>query len=64
MTKKTQSKTITVVQTGSTTKIGDSMIGTLKGLGLGKPRTRRVVEDTAAVRGMIHKVRHLVTVEE
>ena len=37
---------------------------TLRGLGLGKIRARRELEDTPAVRGMIYKVRHLVRVEE
>ncbi len=36
---------------------------TLKGLGLNKRHRSRVLEDTACVRGMIYKVRHLVKVE-
>jgi large subunit ribosomal protein L30 len=36
---------------------------TLIGLGLNKIRRSRELEDTSAVRGMIHKVRHLVRVE-
>ena len=36
---------------------------TLIGLGLNKIRRSRELEDTAAVRGMINKVRHLVRVE-
>ncbi len=36
---------------------------TLVGLGLNKLRRSRVLEDTPAVRGMIARVRHLVTVE-
>ena len=35
---------------------------TLIGLGLNKMRRRRTLEDTPAVRGMIHKIRHLVRV--
>lgn len=37
---------------------------TLIGLGLNKLHRQRELEDTPAVRGMIHKVRHLVRVEE
>ena len=37
---------------------------TLVGLGLNKLRSSRELEDTPAVRGMIHKVAHLVKVEE
>jgi large subunit ribosomal protein L30 len=37
---------------------------TLKGLGLRKMNCTRELEDTAAVRGMIRKVNHLVRVEE
>lgn len=37
---------------------------TLVGLGLNKLRRTRELEDTPAVRGMIHKVAHLLRVEE
>jgi large subunit ribosomal protein L30 len=56
-------KKITVVQTGSVTAQKKGMKETLLGLGLGKPHSRRELEDTPAVRGMITKVRHLVCVE-
>ncbi len=36
---------------------------TLIGLGLGKLRRTRELEDTQAVRGMINRVKHLVVVE-
>ena len=36
---------------------------TLKGLGLNKMHRSRELEDTAAVRGMINKVRHLVRID-
>jgi len=36
---------------------------TLVGLGLNKMHRTRVLEDTASVRGMINKVRHLVKSE-
>lgn len=60
----TGKKTLVVVQTGSLTKLKPGMAATLAGLGLGKPRARRELEDTPAVRGMIRKVRHVVRVEE
>ena len=37
---------------------------TLIGLGLNKMHRSRELEDTAAVRGMIAKVKHLIRVEE
>ena len=37
---------------------------TVRALGLGKIRTSVVQEDTPTLRGMIHKVEHLVKVEE
>ncbi len=37
---------------------------TIKGLGLQKLQQTKVLEDTACVRGMINKVRHLVTFKE
>lgn len=39
-------------------------IQTLAGLGLGKLRRTRELEDTPAVRGMLRKVAHLVRVED
>jgi large subunit ribosomal protein L30 len=59
----TANKKITVIQTGSITAQKKGMKETLIGLGLGKPHSRRELEDTPAVRGMIIKVRHLVKVE-
>lgn len=56
-------KTLTVIQTGSTTNQKPGMKETLTGLGLGKQRARRTLEDTPSVRGMIRRVRHLVQVE-
>jgi len=37
---------------------------TLKGLGLKKMNQTRVLKDTSAIRGMVKKVSHLVTIEE
>lgn len=38
--------------------------GTVKALGLTKIRSSVVKEDSPALRGMIHKVEHMVKVEE
>lgn len=37
---------------------------TVKALGLRRIRDSRVHQDTPQIRGMVHKVRHLVSVEE
>ncbi len=55
-------KSVTVEQTGSPIGRRRDQEETLKGLGLNKRHRRRVLEDTPAVRGMIRKVQHLVTV--
>ena len=60
----TAKKTITVIQTGSVTAQKKGMKETLIGLGLGRTNSRRELEDTPSVRGMILKVKHLVRVEE
>jgi large subunit ribosomal protein L30 len=57
-------KTVTVVQTGSPIGRRADQEATLKGLGLNKRHRQRTLEDTAAVRGMINKVKHLVRVVE
>ena len=59
-----EKKLLTVVQTGSPIGRRADQEATLKGLGLNKRHRRRVLEDTPAIRGMIHKVKHLVRVEE
>ncbi|NQU71271.1 MAG: 50S ribosomal protein L30 [Rhodospirillales bacterium] len=56
--------TIKVTQTASPIGRRKDQRATLIGLGLNKIRRSRDLEDTPAVRGMIDKVRHLVTVEE
>lgn len=58
------SSRITVTQIKSGAGRLPSQIATLKGLGLGKLHRSAVLEDTPAVRGMIAKVSHLVTVSE
>lgn len=55
---------VTVEQIGSPIRRPAEQRATLRGLGLDKMHRRRVLEDTPAVRGMIHKVRHLVRVVE
>lgn len=53
-------KTLKVEQIGSPSRRPDIQRQTLIGLGLNKLHRVRELEDTPAVRGMIHKVRHLV----
>ena len=57
-------KTITVEQTGSAIGRPASQRETLKGLGLNRVGRRSSVADTAANRGMIAKVAHLVRLVE
>jgi large subunit ribosomal protein L30 len=56
-------KTLRVTQVASAAGRLADQRQTLTGLGLNKVRRSRELEDTAAVRGMINKVRHLVRVE-
>ena len=57
-------KTIFVTQIGSMFRKKPGMRETLIGLGLGKMRRTRELQDTPEVRGMIRKVHHLVEVKE
>ncbi len=57
-------KTLVVTQTGGTDGKGPKTKETLLGLGLGRIRATRELEDTPSIRGMITRVRHLVSVEE
>ncbi len=57
-------KTVTVTQTGSPIGRHKDQRATLVGLGLNKINKTRKLEDTAAVRGMINKVKHLIRVDE
>jgi large subunit ribosomal protein L30 len=57
-------KTVTVRQIRSANRKPDIQTQTLKGLGLGKIRRTRTLEDTPSVRGMIHAVSHLVEIVE
>lgn len=58
------SKTVTVTQIGSASGQTDRQIATLKGLGLRGRHSSRTLQDTPEVRGMILKVKHLVTVAD
>jgi large subunit ribosomal protein L30 len=60
----TSGKSITVRQIRSANRKPEVQAATLRGLGLGKIRRTRTLEDTPAVRGMIRAVRHLVEVVE
>jgi large subunit ribosomal protein L30 len=56
-------KTVTIIQKGSFSGQKPGVRETLLGLGLGRRHSRRTLEDTPAVRGMISRVRHLIDVE-
>ncbi|MEN0651905.1 MULTISPECIES: 50S ribosomal protein L30 [Hyphobacterium] len=56
--------TIRVRQTGSATRRPDVQRRILTGLGLGRIGKEKELEDTPAIRGMIAKVAHMVTVIE
>jgi len=62
--KKKEPKRIAITQVRS--KIGRPKAHrrTLRALGFTKHQQTRIHEDTAAIRGMVHKVRHLVVVRE
>ncbi|MDP6603751.1 MAG: 50S ribosomal protein L30 [Rhodospirillales bacterium] len=57
-------KTIRVTQVKSAIGRKGDQRATLIGLGLNKINRTRELEDTPSVRGMIKKVRHLISVEE
>ncbi|MBV8914718.1 MAG: 50S ribosomal protein L30 [Acetobacteraceae bacterium] len=57
-------RTLRVTQVRSGLGRKKDQIQTLVGLGLGKLRRTRELEDTPAVRGMINRVKHLVEVED
>ena len=48
----------------STIGFNETQAKTVEGMGLRRLRHTVELPDTPAVRGMIHKVRHLVTVQE
>lgn len=53
-----------VTQTRSTIDSVENHKRTVRALGLKRIRDSRVHQDTPQIRGMVHKVRHLVQVEE
>jgi large subunit ribosomal protein L30 len=57
-------KTVTVRQIRSANRKPEIQAATLRGLGLGKIRRTRTLEDTPSVRGMINAVKHLVEIVE
>jgi large subunit ribosomal protein L30 len=59
-----EQKMVRVTQTGSPIRRRKDQRATLVGLGLNKMHRTRLLEDTPSVRGMIHKVRHMVRVDE
>ena len=61
--KKADAKTVTVTQIGSPIRRTKDQRATLIGLGLNKINRTRELQDTPEVRGMIAKVKHLVSVE-
>ncbi len=61
---KTETKTVTVKQTGSPIRRTKDQRATLAGLGLNKMGRVSTLEDTPSVRGMIAKVHHMVTIVE
>jgi len=59
----TKGDTVKVTLVKSPTGFNRNQGTVVKGLGLRRIRHSVVLKDTADVRGMIHKVRHLVEVE-
>ncbi len=57
-------KQIRITQVVSQIDCLESHKRTIEALGLGRPNRSVVKKDTPQIRGMIKKVRHLVTVEE
>ncbi len=55
---------IKVIQTRSVIDRPKDQKLTIEALGLGRPRWEKTHNDTAQIRGMINKVKHLVKVEE
>lgn len=59
-----ETRRLRVTQTRSANGRKPGQWETLLGLGLGRVGRRRELSDSAAVRGMLRKVAHLVKVEE
>ena len=56
-------KRVTVTLVKSTSGVGKKQAAVVEGLGLRRVRHTVELADTPAIRGMIHKVRHLVEVQ-
>jgi len=63
-TAKKSGKTLTIEQIASPARRPQVQTQTLIGLGLNKLHRKRTLEDTPAVRGMVHKVRHMLRIIE
>ncbi len=59
-----ETKKLKITQTVSVVDQLEVMKRTIKALGLGRPRYSVVKNDSPQIRGMINRVRHMVTVEE
>ena len=59
----TKGKTVTVTLIRSTTGFKGNQEVVARGLGLRRLNSSAVHKDTPAIRGMIHKIRHLVEVK-
>ena len=59
----TKGATVSVTLMKSTVGFNRNQLAVVRSLGLRRIRHRVELKDTPAVRGMIHKVRHLVEVE-
>lgn len=57
-------KTIVVEQYASANRRPAKQAETLRGLGLGKIRRTRELEDTPSIRGMVNKIPHMVRIIE
>ena len=57
-------KKLKVTQVKSVIESKEVFKRTIKALGLGRPNYSVIVSDTPTIRGMVRRVRHLVTVEE
>jgi large subunit ribosomal protein L30 len=62
-TTKTAGKRLTITLVRSTIGFNKTQAKTVEGMGLRRLNHSVELPDTAETRGMIHKVRHLVTVE-
>ena len=63
-TKTAASKRVKITLVKSTIGFNETQAKTVQGMGLRKIRHTVELPDTPETRGMIHKVRHLVTVAE